>query len=922
MQGARDVLDREGAGYFVTRVGNGALALVHTAVAVVAVGAGDAGRFFLIWTAAWLLATVARFGVDGVLPRAVAEAKLDAGAWMGFGRALATGAVVALLAVAPLLMAFDLPVTPVTVPALSGLTLAWAATFVLSGILRAHSRVALSGAVAFVIWPLGSVVAAGLVALLGGSWEELALATLAGSVVSLAIAVAVTVHAVGTQATRSVVRFGDRLEADTVGAALDSSLTEAMIWLPVILAALSGAAPALIAAVFTATRVAGLFSWTYQAVVAVLTPRLAAATARPDVDRLRRLLNQGALAGTALTLPLVVVGALLGDSLLAAFDVDAGAVEATFVLLLGARVADAAAGPVGEALLVGRRARLDAALLAIALAAGLTVGLAAWETLGATAAGLGGAVALVTVNLLRFSVVRHRLARGWCAEGPPERRAGRLAHCAIPAVPAVAAIGLLASASPAGGSGAALLASAGAGAAAVAVIAAAVMRVGALGAATSPVAICAVLLLAHFAIRPASLILDPGSVTAGVATIGFSASDLADATVVGAGGTLALAVGFLLLMGRASSPARGVLRNASPGRIHGGLLAVATMGCVLWGALFLRLGGPRQLLADPAAIHLGQFGGAWGVAGMHLCFGAALVALLHWCVVSPRRATARVAAVCFAMGTAASIALATRGPLIAAAAAAAFLIAHYRPPTRRRLLAASAVALVAVSGLLLMRSVRDYAQVQPLPDAAVSTVRTSPVDLVAPELVEFDHLLGLRRLVPDGLPWLEGRSFAEVPATFLPRRLWPRKPRPIDFELSAALYGEGTATGTPFTLAGEAFWNFGFAGGLLAMLFLGALWGAAWRRLLSAHGRLTALPAALLFGWSYLIVTRPLGPMLLGFVLALAGVGLAAASASLWRPSPREWLASRRFPGARAMQPLKPPSHALERAADPARGPT
>ena len=64
---------RYGGVFVASRALNGALALLQVLLVTEAVGPAGAGRFFLLWTAAWLLSVVVKFGADGILPRAVAE---------------------------------------------------------------------------------------------------------------------------------------------------------------------------------------------------------------------------------------------------------------------------------------------------------------------------------------------------------------------------------------------------------------------------------------------------------------------------------------------------------------------------------------------------------------------------------------------------------------------------------------------------------------------------------------------------------------------------------------------------------------------------------------------------------------------------------------------------------------------------------
>src|SRR3712207_5807252 len=62
-------------GVFVaTRTLNGITALLHAGVVIAVLGEAASGHYFLFWTASWLLSVLMRLGVDGVMPRVVAEA--------------------------------------------------------------------------------------------------------------------------------------------------------------------------------------------------------------------------------------------------------------------------------------------------------------------------------------------------------------------------------------------------------------------------------------------------------------------------------------------------------------------------------------------------------------------------------------------------------------------------------------------------------------------------------------------------------------------------------------------------------------------------------------------------------------------------------------------------------------------------------
>jgi hypothetical protein len=231
----------------------------------------------------------------------------------------------------------------------------------------------------------------------------------------------------------------------------------------------------------------------------------------------------------------------------------------------------------------------------------------------------------------------------------------------------------------------------------------------------------------------------------------------------------------------------------------------------------------------------------------------------------------------------ASFALQTRGPLIASIAAAVVIVVLERRLSGRRLLVLAAVLLLLTGAFAYMRTVREYAQSQPLGSALTASARTDPLTVFGGDFTEVDNLVALRLLVPDGLRPLSGRSLWDVPATFVPRRLWGDKPLPVDYELSRALFGGETRAGTPFTLAGEFFWNYGVAGVLVGMTLLGALGGLGWRVIRNRGGGAATVAGALVVGYSYLLLTRPLGPMLLTAVMALVALGVVAALAGLIR---------------------------------------
>lgn len=878
---------RQGTAFFASRLINGVLALIHVTLAVRALGPSQSGSYFVAFTAAWLLSTVLKFGVDGILPRTVAESEAASSAVPSSRGQLALGAALLVVALPLTVVGLHVPDTVPMVGSVLGIAIAWAVTLICAGLLKAKGRIALSGLVANVIWPLGLVMAALLVLPGGSTPSTLALATLGFGLGAVLIAVAITVHALGLRYVSAVVDGCARgsVEPDAYGAALLSVLYEVIVWLPVVLAALLGASPTATAAIFAATRVAGVFSWGYQAVVAVLTPRIAMALASGDVTRTRLLLWRGGLAGAILTVPPCIVGAVFAQDILHVFDARYTAFSSILVVLLLARTVDAIAGPVGEALLVGRRTWLDSAIVGFGIAVGVAVSFGAHGAMGDVAAGVGGATAFIVINLARIAVVGRLLTRGWRS-----RLALRLPRFHDPGIwrRVAALLGAFVAAAALwnvrGGVGWVWLGAAGGALAAVALVGLAVRCHGWRKVLQSPVLIVGLVLVTEFGLRPASLALDPQAASDGLRAIGFSWVDLTHATVLGVAGLVAFCATFAAISGRPVEQAQQPISDPpSARRLTAGLGVALLLGCLLWIALFLRLGGPSALVDDPATLHLDQFGGAYGVFGMLLCFAVALAALWNWCR-RPTRGHLLLSLLGFGAGALASVCLATRGPLIASALAGFALVLRHRRLRLRATLAVGAVAILLVSALMVLRTVRGYTQVVSLQTAITEAEHTSPLTTLTGDLVEFDHLVVVEKVVPSVLPWLDGGSFADVPGAFLPRALWPSKPLPIDFKLSREVYGPGTKAGTPFTLPGEAYWNFGLWGGLAAMCVLGGAGGLMWRWLQRQGSILPGLAASLVYGYTYLVLTRPLAAMVMTTALAVAAAGAACLLGGLWQP--------------------------------------
>jgi len=87
--------------------------------------------------------------------------------------------------------------------------------------------------------------------------------------------------------------------------------------------------------------------------------------------------------------------------------------------------------------------------------------------------------------------------------------------------------------------------------------------------------------------------------------------------------------------------------------------------------------------------------------------------------------------------------------------------------------------------------------------------------------------------VPSVKPYLEGESYIDIPAQFVPRFLWPDKPSGLLSNIRLALYfnlvnlSNATSVSIAFGIVAEAYINFGFLG----VAGLGALMGMVFRRL-------------------------------------------------------------------------------------------
>jgi len=96
-------------------------------------------------------------------------------------------------------------------------------------------------------------------------------------------------------------------------------------------------------------------------------------------------------------------------------------------------------------------------------------------------------------------------------------------------------------------------------------------------------------------------------------------------------------------------------------------------------------------------------------------------------------------------------------------------------------------------------------------------------------LNEVSGQIAVMHAVPDSVPHLYGTSYVSALAFFVPRTIWPNKPRGGGAHVGAMIYSEMsstsdyTGTGYPLGGAAEAYWNFGVPGVMLVYVLFGLL---------------------------------------------------------------------------------------------------
>jgi peptidoglycan/LPS O-acetylase OafA/YrhL len=406
--------------------------------------------------------------------------------------------------------------------------------------------------------------------------------------------------------------------------------------------------------------------------------------------------------------------------------------------------------------------------------------------------------------------------------------------------------------------------------------------------ARSPVSLICVLWVALFVLRPLDLFFDPGGTTVPLYALGFSRADLTWAVSIGAIGCAAWGIGYLAFLRLSPPDPERTRRRVAPpppppAPALGPAIALLVLGTVLWGALFMRQGGPSALLHHAASIRAAQQSSFYGIAGVWIVQATGLFAFDRLLRGAGRRALAIVAAAA-ALSIMAAVALELRGLLVLAAFAAGGIYLGARPPSRRAAVTGGAIALAALAVFAFTERVRSYTQSTSTSHALTLALETPPSTYAVADLTPFDNLVTVGELVPRSVPHLDGSSLLAIPSAFVPRALWPGKPQPVDQQVSKYLY-PGTSVGSPISMQGELWWNFGWPGVLAGAALLGALMGAVTRRGLFARSERGRVLYAVFFASSFAPMVSALATM--GSNTAIALVATAATAIVLGKP---EWV--------------------------------
>ncbi len=393
----------------------------------------------------------------------------------------------------------------------------------------------------------------------------------------------------------------------------------------------------------------------------------------------------------------------------------------------------------------------------------------------------------------------------------------------------------------------------------------------------SPLAIAAATWLPLFVLRPIELYFYPGEAITPMIQLGYDVGDLSRTVAIAGVGCATWSLGFLYGLRRVRAVSESPppldplpLRRWAPWAMIG-------LGAILAGALFMRQGGPAALIHSAGSLHTNQGSGFYGQLGIWMLEGVALYALASILRDEDHsRHARRVLLVSAALAVLCTLALGSRGFIAFGLLAAAVIYLRLRAPRARAVAITVAAALLVAGALEFAAIVRTNAASTDLGTAVGRSFDTPVPAFQTADLSVFDDFVAMQGIVPSSISRLGGESLLQIPAALAPRALWPGKPQPIDNLVTEYLYPGATA-GTPITMQGELYWNFGLPGVALGSLLMGLLMG--WSTLLLFRREpLSLILYAVLYAGAFALLTRAIGTMTANTFIALLGAGIAAAA--------------------------------------------
>jgi hypothetical protein len=378
----------------------------------------------------------------------------------------------------------------------------------------------------------------------------------------------------------------------------------------------------------------------------------------------------------------------------------------------------------------------------------------------------------------------------------------------------------------------------------------------------SPLAIAAATWLPLFALRPIELYFYPGEAITPMIQLGYDLGDLSRTVAIAGVGCATWSLGVLFAL--------SALRRRAP-------WIVIALGTALAGALFMRQGGPAALIHSAGSLHVNQGSGFYGQLGIWMLEGTALYALAVILQGGDQaREARRVLLASAPLAVLSTLALGSRGFIAFGLLAAAVVYLRLRAPRARTVAITVSVALLVAGALEFAAIVRTNAASTDLPTAVGRTFETPVPAFQTADLSVFDDFVAMQGVVPSSISRLDGSSLLQIPAALAPRAVWPGKPQPIDNLVSEYLYPGATA-GTPITMQGELYWNFGLPGVALGSLAIGFLMGWS-TALFFRRSALSLILYAVLYASVFALLTRALGTMTANTAIALVGAGIAVAA--------------------------------------------